>query len=117
MEQNDGCVVQLLYAGAPDVQIDLAGTVVGQPQPAQLRFSGSISSPADQYEKLKKESRAGGYSLIFISVFLTLVTGGMWAMGRPPEKKSILLVLLLIFALGVLLLYASGGSEPPFGFR
>jgi hypothetical protein len=60
LEQNDGCVIQVIYAGTFDANLSVVGAVVGQQAVDQLRYSGSIMSPTEQYTNETKWGRITG---------------------------------------------------------
>jgi hypothetical protein len=123
MEQDDGCVIQLLYAGLVDVPVEVIGSIVGQRTPAELHFSGSVSSPADQYEQLKRKNRVVGLVAMSCGLIFAVLIPIVWKLG-PRAKRSLnwldrfmFAMPYLLIGLGVFTLYIGGAPEPPFGFR
>jgi hypothetical protein len=74
LEQNDGGIIQLIYAGNTNVRIKAEGVVEGQPQIEQLEFTGKIKSPYEQYESERQGYRYLGYLLLALGILL--VWGG-----------------------------------------
>jgi hypothetical protein len=72
LEHSDGGVIQLIYAGNPDVRIQAAGVIEGQPQIERIEFSGRIKSPTEQYESERWSYKYVGYLLSILGVLLIL---------------------------------------------
>jgi hypothetical protein len=70
LEQNDGGVIQLIYAGNAEVQITADGVVEGQPQIEKLEFTGRIRSPYEQYETEIWTNRPLGYSTLVVGIIM-----------------------------------------------
>jgi len=68
LEQNDGGFVQLIYAGNQQVRIQVEGVVEGQTTLKSVEFTGTIKSPAEQYESERRSSNAS-YFFAFGFVF------------------------------------------------
>ena len=121
LERNDGCVIQLIYAGLPDAPITVSGVIIGQHGPQELRYAGSISSPADQYVKSQRSNRNVGWFAICAGSLFTVLIPFVWhtRRRRTPatwvDRFTFIMPVILI-AIGIFLL-SSGTPEPPFGFR
>ena len=71
LENSDGGVIQLIYAGNTDIQITADGIVEGQQQIEKLEFTGKIKSPYEQYEAERWSYRYLGYlSIAFGAVLI-----------------------------------------------
>ncbi|MGK3958946.1 hypothetical protein WMF38_38545 [Sorangium sp. So ce118] len=53
LEQDDGAVLQLVYAGKPGTQIQVSGIIEGQKQLERYEYHNRILSPDEQYQKKK----------------------------------------------------------------
>jgi hypothetical protein len=77
LERNDGGIIQLIYAGKPDVHIQVEGVIEGQPSVDLVEFSGTIKSPYEQYESERSEYRLLGFLLLLLGLLLILGTLGV----------------------------------------
>lgn len=119
LEHNDGGVVQLIYAGNPDVSIKVDGVIEGQRQIERLEFSGKIRSPDEQYASVRQERKSTGISFLIIGLlgFIPLI-----ALIRRTQDfiQSFLWVAGLLFivslVMGIYQLLRSQDIGPPFGF-
>jgi hypothetical protein len=71
LEQNDGGIIQIIYAGPAETRISADGAIVGQPNVHEVKYYGSISSLAEQFVKTARIYRAMGVLMIFVAVLLT----------------------------------------------
>lgn len=85
LEQNDGGVIQLIYAGNPDVRISAEGVIEGQPQIERLEFAGRIKSPSEQYESARWNYRGLG-TLLFVLGFLLSLSA--WLVRRLKALRK-----------------------------
>lgn len=138
LEQNDGGIIQIIYAGPPETRISVEGAVVGQPNVHELKYSGSIYSPAKQYAKTVQMYRALAVLMTFVAVLLAFSTYRVLARQREGRLTETIVGLLwsprltlsenlfsLILRIGVplsylysglFLLYKSIIPTAPFGF-
>ncbi len=65
LEQGDGGVLQLIYAGGTNIDITASGIVVGQGKVRQLLYHGKILSPSAQMNSAQKDKYAYWLELIF----------------------------------------------------
>ncbi len=122
LEQNDGCVIQIIYAGPPDVPFAVSGVIIGQHSPQELRYGGSISSPADQYVKSERSNRASAWSMLLTGSLFGAFT--LFARYKRPHgtaatwpDRVMLIMPLILIAIGIFEILMLGAPEPPFGFR
>lgn len=54
LEQGDGCVIQLIYAGGPSIGVTAASVIVGQRAVRRIQYTGKIESPSDQMRFQRK---------------------------------------------------------------
>jgi hypothetical protein len=135
LERNDGCVIQLIYAGNPDLNLSIDGVIEGQPQLEQAKFSGRIRSPEEQFTSAKRGNRFVGFS--FATMGMVMIAGGIFlevslrrhlrkvekSTGWPASRliRKILPFVAMLFGgvyvvLGVAALFKSQELGPPFGF-
>lgn len=86
LEQNDGGVIQLIYAGSPDLKLRVAGTVEGQRHINQLEFSDKIKTPEEQYVSIKREKLLAGILSLFIGFSITSLFFFKKFMDRKVRK-------------------------------
>jgi len=87
LEQNDGGVIQLIYAGNADVSISADGILEGQSNLERLEFAGRIKSPYEQYESGRWEYRSLGYLCLILSGLLILGAQSL-RIAKATYKKS-----------------------------
>jgi hypothetical protein len=106
LEQNDGGVIQLVFAGSPETPISAEATIEGQPKIKALGLqAGSIK-------------KAAGLDLV-LGVFLAaLLAFRFRAHGRIARAMLIISIVtaLLSIAVGIYGLTIMPSPEPPFGF-
>jgi hypothetical protein len=119
LEQGDGAALQLVYAAGPDAQIQCLGVVEGQASIRELRYRGTIKSPAEQM----REGRLVRYVLgLFVVCALVSLAGSLWELRRSRDLTSysfaalgmVLFVGMILFVVYMFFMYAI--PEPPFGF-
>lgn len=131
LEQDDGGVIQLIYAGDVNNKITVSGSIVGQKRLSELRYSGSISTPAEQYAKQAQRNKISG--LLFLGTGLAAVVFGgarfFWRRKHREGGESSFFsgvsagfwgILpfggIAYVVLGCIWLYRSVPPSPPFGF-
>lgn len=85
LEQNDGGVIQLIYAGNTDVRINADGVIEGQQQIERLEFAGRIKSPSEQYESARWNYRGLGTLLFVCGILLSLLA---WLVRRVKALRK-----------------------------
>jgi len=121
LERNDGAVVQLIYAGPPDVEIRLDGIVEGQHQVRVQRFPGEIRSPSEQVSQVARSYRSmawfGTGGALFVITGTLLV---VWLKGTRPPKGTLAMFLVNVLMLAGLAIYfwikLQRLPTPPFAF-
>lgn len=120
LEQNDGCVLQIIYLGSTSVRLSMTADIVGQKSLQELRPYGTISNSEGIYYRL------GGNIWRFTSWSLlafgsgTLI-GGIVSCFRGAKQVSLrnivsgFVISLLYIGLGIWMMSLSV-PEPPFGF-
>ena len=105
LEQNDGGIIQLIYAGNQNVRINLEGVIEGQKDIFQI----SSISGGDWW-----------LNLFLIVTYIISLTVGIWAWFKEGIRHWLLLI-WIVFASLVLIyscfdLLVAQESGPPFGF-
>jgi len=82
LEQNDGGFIQLIYAGNQQVRIQVEGVVEGQTTLKSVEFTGTIKSPAEQYESERRSSTAG-----YFFAFAFMFTGAAFGIRKAGNDR------------------------------
>lgn len=122
LERNDGCVIQLIYVGLPDVPVAVSGVIIGQHSPQELRYGGTISSPADQYVRSQRRTRILGWFALCTGGLFGVLIPWVWHTRRRRTPATwidriVFTFPLILIAIGIFQVLSSGAPEPPFGFR
>ena len=79
MEEGDGAVVQLIYAGDTRNEITARATLIGQKEISHVQYPGSIKSPNEQYTDFQETSRLMGFTMLALILLYMVAQGGkMW---------------------------------------
>jgi len=76
LEKNDGAVIELIYAGSPEVNIFVRGIIEGQSKIVTLKSSEKIKSPSEQIAEQRKQKLIifwGAFFLSIIYIFYLIV--------------------------------------------
>jgi hypothetical protein len=122
LEQNDGAVIQLTYAGGPDVAIVLDGVVEGQGNVQRVDYTGRLPTPEEQYRSRVSSDRTFRWIMLAMGSFA--IISSLWMLRRSNKSDRFGVVLnLMMLLLGcatlilfVALRYLSMPPGPPFGF-
>lgn len=128
LEQNDGVVIQLTYAGPPTVNIAVEGTLEGQSRIFKVGFPGKIKSASEQFIEQKKENRRD--VVIFFILFILFSTYNILKYTSMKKKKKsppdsfdkwflrmgLFQMFLILGALIYFLIILMRTPAPPFGF-
>jgi hypothetical protein len=68
LEDNDGGIIQLIYADDPSHKLLIDGVVEGQNKIRQLKFSGKIKSTYEQYTSNKRDKLNSVILLLVFSI-------------------------------------------------
>jgi hypothetical protein len=120
LEQDDGAIIQLIYAGGPDVQLRTVGTIVGQRTINQIIYSQKLRTPNEQYETLSGTDRFFGYFFLATAVLVCILVYVVPPRSRlvPLQPTSIarFIAVMSYLAFAVWQFLISAPSGPPFGF-
>ena len=126
LEQNDGGVLQLVYAGNEVVDIHAEAVVEGQPDIVRLNYSEALSTPGEDYpRRQERKGQMGGYLMLAMGLLATTLSG--WLFSRTRRRGQPMLmsewmdwVMLLqgpmLLAMGIWLVFINRPPGPPFGF-
>lgn len=89
LEHNDGGIIQIIYAGNTDVRITAKGIIEGQPEIKELKFSGKIESPAEQYSSRIMTLKIFGYLGIFLCTIGSILVFYIWRINRRRDNNNI----------------------------
>jgi hypothetical protein len=122
LEQNDGAIIQLTYAGGSDVSMVLDGVVEGQGNPRRVDYAGKFESPEEQYRSRTSSDRTFRWFMLGIGTFAITISLLMLKRRSPSDRVGRALVFatlawgclaLVFFAMSI---YQSRLLGPPFGF-
>ncbi|MBK9240910.1 MAG: hypothetical protein IPL75_11745 [Acidobacteria bacterium] len=123
LEQNDGGVLQLVYAGNEAVELEARAVLEGQPQLVQLEYARQISTPDEQYSRrLTWQGQLPTYMMGGIGAVMTVM--GPWMILRKrrrgqkmrPSDWFTFLQGPIMIAMAIWFLVSEGAPGPPFGF-
>ena len=123
LEEGDGGVIQLVYAGDVGTQFRCRGVIEGQRAVEELKIRpGTIKSPESQLRALRRERYfMMGAAILFLGLLVLsfVMLRAATALLGMSRLLGLLVFVLPAVCLGVLLVYAfatAGALEPPFGF-
>jgi hypothetical protein len=117
LEQGDGAVVQLVYAGGPGIKIRCDGVIEGQSRVKELVFKDPSWPAAENWMKRNQVYFGVGFA-IFLMAGLISIWISHREMGFSKSKLTIAtLALLLLIGVILYLAFQSIIPEPPFGFE
>ena len=120
LEQGDGAVIQVIYAGNADAPFHTAGAVVGQPSINEV-VAGSYATAAEQYSREQKGHKVSGYFILGLGSVWLLLTYAL-----PPRvrifpllrrENAILVISLYLIGYGLWLVFHNMKHVPPFDFQ
>lgn len=125
LEQNDGGVLQIVYAGDEKVEIQAHAILEGQREVVRLDYGRQLSTPGEEYTRsqgwqgqvLANVVVTGGVSMTGMMIWLISrrrKTGQ--AVAARPMDWVVLTYGPLLIGLGLLMLLLNRPPGPPFGF-
>ena len=117
LENSDGAIIQIVYAGSADVKLDIFGTIEGQNKLIQItsRTNENQGIKPPSSNKRRRQLLAPG-----IAVFIFPI-GGVWIFRQMPGKLSRFAIVALVGGNIIFYIYldTTGGvfdPVPPLGF-
>lgn len=112
MEQNDGGIIQLIYAGNPDVDLRLDGVIEGQKEIERIVYTSKFKSPDEQY---------GGAGFSWFVLLMPLTIFFIFLIQNILAKRALitridLFAISVIAFLMVIYYFRSKLPGPPFAF-
>lgn len=123
LEQNDGGVLQIIFAGDETVDIQAHAILEGQPAIVELEYSGELRTPGEQYARRQGlKAQFPAYLIIVVGLFMIPVT--VWLLARKqkrgqklrPSDWFMLVQGPFLIAVGIWTLMTQRPPGPPFGF-
>lgn len=68
LEHNDGGIIQVIFAGSPDVEILAKGIIEGQKSIKQIKYSGKLKSPKEQIKSEFFMTRFSAFGFLFVAI-------------------------------------------------
>ena len=114
LESGDGGLLQIVYAGGPDVGLQCYGVFEGQPAIRELRSSGAIKSPSEQ---MKNERRLRWAALGNGVMAIAMIILGVMRRKKWDAKDVLVSVIMpgLILGFAGYVFMTVNIPEPPFG--
>jgi hypothetical protein len=124
LEHNDGAVIQWIFAGPSETDIELEGVVEGQPRVSHLELSRRVRSPTEQLAVDRRLSLVmiGLVTLLMVASITVLLLQRIEMRARPGgtlrfEHPKIMWVnLAMVSILLLVFLWRLRQPGPPFGF-
>lgn len=122
LEKNDGAIIQLTYAGGPEVPILLDGIVEGQANVERVDYSGKLPSPEEQYRSRTQGDHLFRWILLGMALLLIITSVGLLKRLSPSDRVGfvfhIMGIIIGFAAIVVLVVFRvlSTPLGPPFGF-
>lgn len=69
LEHNDGGIIQVIFAGSPDVEILAKGIIEGQKSIRQIKYSGKVKSQKETIEYEIQSYRLYAFAFLFMGIF------------------------------------------------
>ncbi len=70
LEHNDGGIIQVIFAGNPDVEVLAKGTIEEQGSIKRIRYSGKVRSPKETMQYEIQSQRLLAFAYLFIGIFM-----------------------------------------------
>lgn len=123
LEQNDGGVLQIVYAGDETVDIQVQAVLEGQPEITKLKYGAELRTPSDEYAR-RRGIWAQLPNYLIIAMSAALIPFQIWFLIRRHRRGQKLrsldwvmsLQITVMFGLGITAWLAQRPPEPPFGF-
>lgn len=121
LEQNDGGIIQLIYAGGPDVDIRIDGVIEGQKEIKRIEFFKKIQPADEQYRSSIQERKSMAFIFMGFGLFFLASTSIIIRRHQDPIMHSFLWVNLIFgtafsIGVGIYLFLTLQDVGPPFGF-
>jgi hypothetical protein len=109
LEQGDGGMIELIYAGSPDIDFKVEGTIIGQNEIIRYENKIGFQSPNEEYEALRTQNKRIRFiSLPFAMIMLFGLIVTLLKIVRPPSpptlggrKPLIIIAVLLVMIIGI----------------
>ncbi len=123
LEQNDGGVIQIIYAGDETVDINAKAIVEAQSDIVELKYRRELLSPNEQYARSReRQAQMPAYVMLVIGAIMLLAQLFINSQRRQQRIKLRLTDWLDLFqgpvmiAFALWLLLTNRQPGPPFGF-
>lgn len=128
LEQNDGGIIQLTYAGSPDMDINVDGVIEGQKEIERIQFFGKIKSAHDYYSDIIRQQKVMGFTMLSCGLIIVLMMSVIILIDHKSSRGFLpgfplvwlkwfaLITTLGYFGIGIFYIFKSKVPGPPFGF-
>jgi hypothetical protein len=120
LEQNDGGVLQIVYVGDEEVEIQAHAILEGQPEVVRLDYTYQLSTPGEEYAR--RQGGIGqllGYFTLAMGFLMTgIFTWAYVSEGRRSQWRDPLAIStsMLMIGVGIWQVFFERPPAPPFGF-
>lgn len=120
LEQDDGAILQIVYAGNEAIDLEADAVLVGQAQLRRIKASSSILTPDEQLKEHKKSNSVNIIiCTICILMYILLYIIIQFIPYEDPQKKVIRIVLIVGIisgCIGLLYILYNKNTISPFDF-
>lgn len=122
LEQNDGAVIQIVYAGAPSNEIHTSGVVEGQGNIRQLRGREGEPQKSNAEKPVRIVEKTSGYVFATVGILMILNLSPtsknreQWRRLSSPVRILSIIVPMMVLGEGLYLIFFTSPPNPPFGF-
>jgi hypothetical protein len=85
LEKNDGGVIQVVYAGPQNINLEFAGIIQGQDQLNIISYPNDIKTPIEQYKAQNNEMKLIGFSFLGMGAIMFFL---VISMKRKESKMN-----------------------------
>jgi hypothetical protein len=103
LEENDGVVIQLIYAGDQSCKVSTRGVIVGQRQIKVLDYSDKVVTPSEELENIKKRNILFAGMIFFISFLIFFIGLTYFFSAKQPKKRLIFYFGKVIYINGIVI--------------
>lgn len=123
LEQNDGGVLQIIYAGNETVEIKAHAILVGQSKINELQYGKKLLSPSEEYNRQQEFAGKSFYYIMIGMGLIMVIQMSIFIIRRRNKGIQIekfewftLVMGVFILSSSILLFIRERPLAPPFGF-
>ena len=85
LEHNDGGIIQVIFAGSPDVEILAKGIIEGQKSIKQIKYYGKVKSQKEQIKSEVFKIRFMAFASLFMAIFIIFI----FSLSKRDDTKRL----------------------------